>query len=558
MAKFFNGSLVLSSVEEIIQNDFTILNNSAQGFFNSLQLVSTATSISEFSTDTTLDGNSNTALPTEQAVKTYVDTKISGLNPNKIWQLDTKVEVTDTGSNGLIVFQTNGLERARIDDTSFLITNNATITGNLIVNGTTFTLNAQTVLIEDNLLVINKNEIGAGVTSGISGIEVERGSVTNYQFLFDEPQDNFRVGISGALQAVSTREDTPISNGLSFWNSSAYRMDTNENLTFSSNVLSAPYLKATGTTKITGAFYAGTTAPTNTNRLNYDGYFYSTRVYVGDLFIGNTQISSISTDSSLVANSDTIISSQRAIKTYIDTILEGQFYERLLDSSIYLSSSVDTFRTTTDVDTVATTMIQSVANHMYSATASGQILQSNNLYNPSVGMATITQALLYVDYSATGHTFQLSANGGTNWETVTPNEVYYFINTGLDLRIKITSGTTDDFRSYGVFYNPDFTQPVAMTRWKTINANYSAQDGDKLLVKTVSSAITITLPSVPSIGNEIRIVDASINFGTNNCTLLRNGNKIEGSVDDCILDVDRADTTLVYIDSTTGWRVIND
>ena len=558
MAKFFNGSLVLSSVEEIIQNDFTILNNSAQGFFNSLQLVSTATSISEFSTDTTLDGNSNTALPTEQAVKTYVDTKISGLNPNKIWQLDTKVEVTDTGSNGLIVFQTNGLERARIDDTSFLITNNATITGNLIVNGTTFTLNAQTVLIEDNLLVINKNEIGAGVTAGISGIEVERGSVTNYQFLFDEPQDNFRVGISGALQAVSTREDTPISNGLSFWNSSAYRMDTNENLTFSSNVLSAPYLKATGTTKITGAFYAGTTAPTNTNRLNYDGYFYSTRVYVGDLFIGNTQISSISTDSSLVANSDTIISSQRAIKTYIDTILEGQFYERLLDSSIYLSSSVDTFRTTTDVDTVATTMIQSVANHMYSATASGQILQSNNLYNPSVGMATITQALLYVDYSATGHTFQLSANGGTNWETVTPNEVYYFINTGLDLRIKITSGTTDDFRSYGVFYNPDFTQPVAMTRWKTINANYSAQDGDKLLVKTVSSAITITLPSVPSIGNEIRIVDASINFGTNNCTLLRNGNKIEESVDDCILDVDRADTTLVYIDSTTGWRVIND
>ena len=276
------------------------------------------------------------------------------------------------------------------------------------------------------------------------------------------------------------------------------------------------------------------------------------------LYLAGRQVSNISTDSSLVANSDTIISSQRAIKTYIDTILEGQFYERLLDSSIYLSSSVDTFRTTTDVDTVATTMIQSVANHMYSATASGQILQSNNLYNPSVGMATITQALLYVDYSATGHTFQLSANGGTNWETVTPNEVYYFINTGLDLRIKITSGTTDDFRSYGVFYNPDFTQPVAMTRWKTINANYSAQDGDKLLVKTVSSAITITLPSVPSIGNEIRIVDASINFGTNNCTLLRNGNKIEESVDDCILDVDRADTTLVYIDSTTGWRVIND
>ena len=32
-------------------------------------------SINEFSSDGTLSGNSNTAVPTEQAVKTYVDTQ---------------------------------------------------------------------------------------------------------------------------------------------------------------------------------------------------------------------------------------------------------------------------------------------------------------------------------------------------------------------------------------------------------------------------------------------------------------------------------------------------
>lgn len=38
-------------------------------------------------------------------------------------------------------------------------------------------------------------------------------------------------------------------------------------------------LKISGTDKVDGALYAGSTNPTNTTRLNYDGYFYATRVY---------------------------------------------------------------------------------------------------------------------------------------------------------------------------------------------------------------------------------------------------------------------------------------
>ncbi len=38
-------------------------------------------------------------------------------------------------------------------------------------------------------------------------------------------------------------------------------------------------LKVTGTTKTAASFYAGATDPTNTDRLNYDGYFYATRFY---------------------------------------------------------------------------------------------------------------------------------------------------------------------------------------------------------------------------------------------------------------------------------------
>lgn len=47
------------------------------------------------------------------------------------------------------------------------------------------------------------------------------------------------------------------------------------------NFASASYLKVDGTIKpgTAGYFYAGTTDPTGTDRLNYDGYFYATRVY---------------------------------------------------------------------------------------------------------------------------------------------------------------------------------------------------------------------------------------------------------------------------------------
>jgi len=38
-------------------------------------------------------------------------------------------------------------------------------------------------------------------------------------------------------------------------------------------------LKIAGTTKTSAYLYAGSTDPTNTTRLNYDGYFYATRVY---------------------------------------------------------------------------------------------------------------------------------------------------------------------------------------------------------------------------------------------------------------------------------------
>ncbi|RKX63742.1 MAG: hypothetical protein DRP42_07260, partial [Tenericutes bacterium] len=81
--------------------------------------------------------------------------------------------------------------------------------------------------VADKIITVNADEAGAGITgSQYGGIEVDRGSETNYMFVFDEVQDNFRVGISGSLQAVATREDTPTDGYVAVWDSGDVRFNT--------------------------------------------------------------------------------------------------------------------------------------------------------------------------------------------------------------------------------------------------------------------------------------------------------------------------------------------
>ena len=60
------------------------------------------------------------------------------------------------------------------------------ITGDLRVEGETTTVNTTNLEIEDNIIVLNKNEAGAGVGEGTSGVDIDRGSYANVQIVYDE------------------------------------------------------------------------------------------------------------------------------------------------------------------------------------------------------------------------------------------------------------------------------------------------------------------------------------------------------------------------------------
>jgi hypothetical protein len=109
---------------------------------------------------------------------------------------------------------------------SLQLTGDATVEGNLYVQGNTSILDSNVIEFEDNILLLNRNETGDGVTLNQAGFEIKRGTLENYRIVYNEPDDTFRIGVISNQQAVATREDTPLSNGVMIWNNTAKRTDS--------------------------------------------------------------------------------------------------------------------------------------------------------------------------------------------------------------------------------------------------------------------------------------------------------------------------------------------
>jgi len=92
------------------------------------------------------------------------------------------------------------------------------------------------------------------------------------------------------------------------------------------------------------------------------------------------------------------------------------------------------------------------------------------------------------------------------------------------------------------------------TSWQAVDTTgFTAVAGEGYFCNTTSAAFTATLPASPSLGDECTFVDYAGTFDTNNLTVGRNSEKINGSAADLTVSVERAAFTLVYTDSTQGW-----
>jgi len=87
-----------------------------------------------------------------------------------------------------------------------------------------------------------------------------------------------------------------------------------------------------------------------------------------------------------------------------------------------------------------------------------------------------------------------------------------------------------------------------------ISSNVTLAANNKYFVDT-TAARTLTLPASPTLGDEIQVFDASGTAATYNITINSNSGKINGSVQNAILDVNGVGASLIYTGSTYGWRL---
>jgi len=104
---------------------------------------------------------------------------------------------------------------------------------------------------------------------------------------------------------------------------------------------------------------------------------------------------------------------------------------------------------------------------------------------------------------------------------------------------------------------------VAGTDWQAVvtadgSTATTASAGEGYFIDTTSNAHTVTLPSSPTQGDEVHIVDYAGTFGSNNVTVGRNGSNIDGTASDGTLATNRLNVRFVYIDATQGWKAIFD
>jgi hypothetical protein len=197
MAKFRNGNLVLTTAQSIIQGAITI---------------------NEFVTSIT--GDSDTKVPTEGAVKDYVDTQVSG-------SIAAGVDTSIARYNG---------NSSNIHDSLVLIDNSGNITG---VNSLTLSAGAAvdeftTVLGDSNTKVPTEAAIKTYVDNATSA--------------------QIGAGIDNRIVRYDGTSDVQVS---------LVSIDDSGNIEFDAG----------------GSLEPGQTTPAGTDVLGYNGYFYATKVY---------------------------------------------------------------------------------------------------------------------------------------------------------------------------------------------------------------------------------------------------------------------------------------
>jgi hypothetical protein len=201
-------------------------------------------------------------------------------------------------------------------------------------------------------------------------------------------------------------------------------------------------------------------------------------------------INEFSTDGTFSRNTDSVVPTEKATKTYVDTLLNSATAQAGLLRDEDGNTRVLVEKTSND----NTVRIETDGVERLTVGSTGQITAASS-YNPSADYDLVTKT--WVENNAGGRA------------------------------------------------------------WQVKDANYVAVNGDRLFIDTATNgSFTVTLPSQPETGDQVRFMDVATNLGTDSLFVNGNGNDIMGDSDPFEVDTDNAGFALVYVNATYGWRIL--
>jgi hypothetical protein len=116
--------------------------------------------------------------------------------------------------------------------------------------------------------------------------------------------------------------------------------------------------------------------------------------------------------------------------------------------------------------------------------------------------------------------------------------------------VTLAAGATSS--GFGATYN-------GAVNWDTTpkTTTVTAASGVGYFINTTSGGVTVNLPATPTAGSVVAIADYNGTAETNAITVGRNSSNINGSATNLTITSNYSAVTLVYVDSTVGWRSID-
>ena len=261
--------------------------------------------------------------------------------------------------------------------------------------------------------------------------------------------------------------------------------------------------------------------------------------------------------------SDAVASGDSCYLLYINRAISTHTpADASVDADAIAGSAVTTAKINADAITGAKIADDAIDSEHYT---DGSI-DTAHIADAQITSAKIANATLVLPnkLDLNGNELILDADADTSITADTDDQIDIRIAGADDFRftansMNVLSGSTLTVDSGATITNSGTANGFGLA-WNigsTYNSNFTAVAGNGYFVSTSGGAVTATLPASPSAGDEVRFIDLSATFDSNNLTVGRNSEKIMGDAADLTVATERAGFGLVYSDSTNGWLLID-